>query len=261
MTERGESVNRKQTVVFAVLASVLLVAALFAGLTLPWFDRKTVPIDIDFSAGPDDGPGGGDYSESLILANRDIVHNAEITPQNVGRLIGTLSRPESYFADMTSRVISGERSAEYHSREWRQGENARTVVTDPQGGEYNYIQNETTVISWKTGDLSYNSMPRGDFSGDSLVRIPTYEELAALGDDDVVSCGVENFQGSECVFAVVSYPEFGYEERYVISIDYGLLLSAETRKSGEIIYQMIVNELSLAEFEGDPFEPPDMPGA
>ena len=69
-------------------------------------------------------------------------------------------------------------------------------------------------------------------------RIPTYEDVLALEQEEITSTGYEKYAGSDCIFVELEQEELGSRERYWIAVSNGLLVAAERVKDDQLLYRM-----------------------
>ena len=67
-------------------------------------------------------------------------------------------------------------------------------------------------------------------------HIPTYETVLALDPDEILSAGYESRGELSCILVEVQNGRA--RQRFWISVDNGLLVSAESEEDGEIVYRM-----------------------
>ena len=78
--------------------------------------------------------------------------------------------------------------------------------------------------------------PADERSSDLAQHIPTYETVLALDPDEILSAGYESRGELSCILVEVQHGRA--RQRFWISVDNGLLVSAESEEDGEIVYRM-----------------------
>lgn len=223
-----EQKNRK----FIVIAIVALIAAAMAasfgrylfGLNTP---RVVLPAS---SAGI--GDGSGDISKA------DPYQRVEVTPQTVLGVIATLARPESYYRELTLETFWEGGSSSSQVQAWTDGSWSHIQQTLPSGVTRHDITDGDTLYYWYANSRLYQTAPADDRSSDLAQHIPTYETVLELDADDITDAGYVNRGGLSCIFVSVQPQDSELLQRYWISVDSGLLVSAETEKGNQVVYRM-----------------------
>lgn len=99
------------------------------------------------------------------------------------------------------------------------------------------ITGDETTYYWYEGSESYRSFPADQYSADLTQHIPTYEDVLDLDTDTIVQTGYERRDVWPCVYLQVQVSDT-VVERYWISTDTGLLVSAEREQNGQLVYRM-----------------------
>lgn len=240
------------------MVSVFLVAATAIGFIIPIFGKDKTEISVDLTADPIGESGDSAETANPALTNRELVSEIVLNADNVQRLIATLSRPSHYYLTSSITLASTDEMINYIGKQWKSDGRIKTVISDNVfRNELHYLEQGGTVYSWKQGDVSYNTLPVGEFSSDDLLMLPTYEDVVEFDKSMISECGIEKFGSIDCISVLVEYPDFAYSERYLISIDMGLLVSAETFKDGDTIYREAVDFFSYNAPDENVFTLPD----
>lgn len=243
--------EEKNRTKFAVLIALILVAAVVYSFTVNVFG-ETPPVNLadrndSVNTGNESPPFPGD---SAVLV--------EISPQTVQSVIATLTRYRSY-----SRTVQ----VEYGSNGTLTGsltvstavDNGWTRVdlTTPSGKEHTII-GETVCCRWYDDQTDYAVLTVEEGMDDLAQRIPTYETVLELEQTSITAAGYESRGGVTCIYVETEDTELGYRERYWVSVESGLLVSAETLKNGEAVYRMTAYEVESPLVDaGDLFTLPD----
>ena len=98
---------------------------------------------------------------------------------------------------------------------------------------------EEQVYSWYEGEAVWCTAPASVSSADLAQRLPTYETVLSLPMDSISAAGYETKGGIPCIYVEVYGSVAGYQERYWISVDSGLLVAAETiTEQADVAYRM-----------------------
>lgn len=162
----------------------------------------------------------------------------EVRPETVQAAIETLHRPQAYrrsvtveylwnsdsgTAEMTTAVLNGWTRVD---RTLADGQ-TRHVITD---GTVSYI--------WYNEESDFHTGASADISADAEQAIPTYEEILALPPETITQADYRIVSDVRCIYVETAEDEWGYTQRYWVSVDTGLLVVAERLYDGEPVYRM-----------------------
>ena len=108
----------------------------------------------------------------------------------------------------------------------------------PSGLIRHDLISEDTVYYWYEGSSDYLTAPAEGGSADLAQHIPTYETVLDLDPDSITETGYELRGPYPCVYVAFQGEDSASVERYWISTDNGLLVSAEREINGELVYRM-----------------------
>lgn len=234
--------NRNRTVL-VVLIAIVIAVAVFSSFGLNLFG--TTP-EVHF---PDAAPSGtSDPNQGSETAEPEHIVRVEVTPETVQAVIETLSRPESYYREVTVATYRADGTEDaLTSRVWVSGGWTRTETTLPGGETQVTLVGDGTVYRWYSGDREALSWPADDRSDDiEGQRILTYEDVLALAQENITAAGYEDRNGQSCVYVEASGGELGYVERYWVSVSTGLLVEAEMLEGERVFYRMTAGALDQA---------------
>lgn len=225
--------ERRKRTLFAVLIATIIVVAVFSSFAINLFGRDTYQIKLpDLSENGEPG-----QSDDGMNANGQFVR-VEVTPQTVQSVIATLARPQSYYREITIELWAGESSSVTTAQVWVDGGWTRSDVTSPSGMVQHNLVGEGTRWLWYGSGDSVVSLPADQAVSDLVQRIPTYEDVLELPQNEITDTGYEEYSGLECVFVEVRQEELNSSERYWISVSSGLLVAAERVKDEQLLYRM-----------------------
>ena len=116
--------------------------------------------------------------------------------------------------------------------------------------EMNYLLDAEGVLTlWYGSDMErrYTYNKADARLGDSLQRIPTYEDILSLDPASIRAAGCfQTEDGKWRILVSAVDPDFGYLDSYSISLDTGLLVGAEQWDGDTLIYQMTAGEADLS---------------
>lgn len=225
----------------AGIAAVILLVCLLLFLRSPLAAPKTAEVHLPVVQNKLPVQTGAAMSRELT--------EVEVNPETVQAVIATLSRPDSY--SRTLQVFNywdgGARTAEV--RVWAKSGMLRLNVVGSER-EMNYLLDAEGVLTlWYGSDTSRRfTYAGGDPDlGDSLQRIPTYEDILDLDKASILEAGCTRTEDGKWQILVESRSElFGYLEIFYISLDTGLLVEAQQWDGDTLIYRMIAGEADLS---------------
>ena len=162
----------------------------------------------------------------------------EVTPETVQAAIATLHRPEAYSRTVTVEYLwtGGSSTIELStavSAPW-----TRVDRTLPDGQVRHTVTNGETTYIWYNSESDVFSGPAGDISPDAEQAIPTYEEVLALPPEQIAQADYRMVSDVRCIYVETAEDDWGYTQRYWVSVDTGLLVVAERLQDGETVYRM-----------------------
>ena len=240
------------TRVLYVLPALLLVVLVILALRLGWLDRETVPVRLPETAAL--------LPEGEEVLNAGTLITASVTPETVQSVLATLSRPDSY-----SRRLRVESFWEGGSRAWlvdvwQKGSacRIRLLPEDGSGPEKNYLVRDGALSVWYE-DPAQSFRRTSEEAADALEMIPTYEDVLALPPERITAAGYVLRGDAWRIMAACREEITGYETVYYVSIETGLLDSAERWDGETLIYRMSSGRADLAAPEDAVFYPEGTP--
>lgn len=218
---------KKQNIILT--AAIVLLVVIAAVIVLQWQgDTETPSISVP---SPVTESPGSDVDSSVNLN--------EVTTDTVQSLIALLSKPDSYSRKFTAY------------RYWEGGEAKEEVTVYQRNDQLRFIhaQNdrvkntlikEGTAYYWNDGSAGVKSV---SFDKENLWQLDwyagliTYEELLSLPVEDITDAAYESAEGENYIFVEYKHSE-KYLYRLYISVDKGLLMSAEVFEDGSLIYSL-----------------------
>ena len=185
---------------------------------------------------PDTSTAAGDSTE--LPAGENELTVVEVTPETVQAAVATLHRPEAYSRSVTVEYLwsGGSNTVEMTvsvSSVW-----SRTDRTLPDGQVRRTVTNGETTYIWYNDEAALFSGPAGDISPDMEQTIPTYEDVLALAPERIAQADYRMVSDVRCIYVETAEDDWGYTQRYWVSVDTGLLVVAERLQDGETVYRM-----------------------
>ena len=242
--------GKMNRVTIGITVMILLAVFLFLGYPLLNLDREEIVLPGENSASdisdPGEGAGGG-----------NAVQRVEVTAETVGRVVDTLTRPESYSRTMTLTTFWSGGSGTITVESAVSGELVRTELTLPGGQVRHMLRTDESTYMWYNNERTYSTVRTGAFSQDEEQWIPTYEDLVALKPSEITDAGYEAYQQLDCIYAQTKEDDDGYAECYWVSVDTGLLVAAQRLQNGNEVYRMEGLEVSVSVPDAALFTLPD----
>lgn len=244
--------ERGKRTIFAVLIAGIIVAAVLSSFALNLFDRSGYEIQLaDLSGAAQSGsPESGEDPGGRLV-------RVEVTPETVQSVVATLSRPQSYYRELTVELWSDALVQSAAAVQvWVDGGWTRSDVAAPNGTVQHNLVGEGTRWIWYDGGEAV-SFPADGAQADLAQRIPTYEDVLELSQAEIAGAGYEVYGGIDCVFVEAEQRELGSTERYWISVADGLLVAAERVKGDALVYRMAAQSPEIPAPQSSSFALPD----
>lgn len=225
--------ERRKRTLFAVLIAAIIVVAVFSSFAINLFGQDTYHIALPDLSKSDDANQLGDTGNS----DGQFVRVA-VTPETVQSVIATLARPQSYYREITIELWAGGSSSVTTAQVWVDSGWTCSDVTSPSGLVQHNLVGEGTRWLWYDDHHNVISFPADQAVSDLVQRIPTYEDVLELPQEEITDTSYEDYGGLNCVFVEVNQEELGSCERYWIDVSSGLLVAAERVKNDQLVYRM-----------------------
>ena len=217
---------------FGVL--IVLVLAILALNTFRATPQITLP----------DPPGTSEQGGSNDQTDGGAYTRLSVTPETVQGVIATLARPKTYSRTVLSETFWSGGSAKSEISVSVDGEYTSIAATLPDGTLRRTLTDGTRSCIWYGGSSQYFSSSAGDISADEEQGIPTYEDVIALPTERITAADYRMLSDVDCIYVETSPDEFGYCERYWVSVETGLLVAAEKMAEETAVYRMAALTMS-----------------
>ena len=234
--------QKNRTILFLAIA-VTVFAAVFVSLGLPALTGRAPEVVL-----PDVN------QEAVSTEGRDFLP-VEVRPDTVQSVIASLSRPESYYRQLTVRLFWAGGSSADPVEIWAEGGYVRTAITTGGSTQYRLV-GEGKLRLWYAGDRAWQEVDAGDDTADLAQRIPTYEDVLELDTEQISAASYEEKNEAYCIFVEVKRSQ-DVLDRYWIDTDTGLLCAAETYEEDTKVYEMTETQLRAPLEDGIVFSLPD----
>ena len=246
--------STKRIIAITVIGVAIIAAALSVILLTSYLYRDSEEVPLPGTPVATDRPGG---------SGSDAIDRVEVNQDTIQDVVSSLNRPDIYSRDVVIESY------------WEGGQavfSIRVSVVDgmtalqsvPQVGiEKSIIVSRDTLYIWYDGD-SQPFIGGAGSSGDETraadewQMLITYEDILGLDKRDIIDAGYTEYDDDDCIFAVYLSPLLGHTRTYYVSIDLGLVISAEELdKTGVLIYNMKAGPCLIGEVDPGAFVLPD----
>ena len=215
---------------------VAAIVALIVGAIVASFGRVLFAAHTPEVVLPSPDSGIGDISGAGSAAQS--YQRVEVTTQTVAGVVATLSRPASYYRELTVETFWTGGSSTVQVQVWADGGWSHSVQTLPSGVVRHDLTGGDAAYYWYDGSQQYETAPADGKSSDLAQHIPTYEAVLELDPSEIVSAGYELRGDLPCILAEVRRAGSPLLQRFWVSVDNGLLVSAESEEDGQLVYRM-----------------------
>lgn len=201
---------------------------------------------------------GGAQGESDVIRDegRNAIQRVEVTPETVQRVIERLARPDNYSRTLTIERYWSGGSGLTNATVYTGGGWTRVDVAEDGGETRHVITGDGRSWIWYGSDERVFTGAAA-LSADEEQSIPTYEEILLLDTERIAAADYRTFEEVNCIYVETAPDASGYVERYWVSVDSGLLVAAERRDGGRLIYRMTGLEADIGSAAEQEFRLPD----
>ena len=237
------SVEQKNRTILVVAIAVTVLVAVFVSLILPTLTNR--PPEVVLPSVEQDIPG----------AEGKAFLPVEVTPDTVQKVIASLSRPESYYRQLTVGLYWNGGSGGSQIEIWADGGYVRTAISAGDITQYRLV-GDGKLRLWYAGDKTWKETSTQPETADLAQRIPTYEDVLALDPEKITSAAYEQKNDKSCIFVEIDNGQDGVD-RYWIDTESGLLCAAESSSEDRITYEMTEIQLTTPLAAGVTFTLPN----
>ncbi|MCI8303988.1 MAG: hypothetical protein HFF52_05090 [Lawsonibacter sp.] len=221
--------EQKNRLLIVIAIVALIVGAMFTSFGRGLFALNTPQVVLPSSSTSSEDPPGS-------AAPGQTYQRVDVTPQTVTGVIATLSRPLSYYRELTVETFWTGGSSSTQVQVWEDGGWTHSRQVLPSGVVRHDLAGADDVYYWYDGSSQYEKAPADERSSDLAQHIPTYETVLKLEPEEIVSTGYEMRGDIPCILVEVHRAQ--QLQRFWVGVNSGLLISAETEEAGQLIYRM-----------------------
>ena len=225
--------DSKNRLAIAIAITCLIVVAIFASFGRSLFFVHIPSITLS-DASSEEPPASGSSGPEAA----DQYWQVDVTPETVQSIVATLIRPDSYYRELTVETLWSGGSFSSSVQYWQDRAWSHTRQDLASGAVRHDLAGPEKAYYWYEGSSAWNALPADERSHDLAQHIPTYETVLDLDPDSITETGYERRGPYPCVYVAFQGEDSASVERYWISTDNGLLVSAEREINGELVYRM-----------------------
>ena len=234
--------EQKNRLLIVIAIVVLIVGAMFTSFGRGLFASNTSKVVLPSSSGGPEDPSGSEVPGQTY-------QRVEVTPQTVTGVVATLSRPASYYRELTVETFWEGGSSSTQVQVWTDGGWSHSRQSLPSGVVRHDLTGDGALYYWYDGSSQYEQAPADERSSDLAQHIPTYETVLELEPSEILSASYETRGELPCILVEVVRAQ--QVQRFWVCVDNGLLVSAETEEDGRLVYRMTAYSPVLSPCPGD----------
>ena len=222
--------DAKNRLLIAVAITCLIVTALFAsfGRNLFFIQFPSVSLaEVEDSSS----------SHTSSPEQEQELWRIDVTPETVQSILSTLNRPESYYRELSVETLWDGGSSTIYVQHWVDQDYSHIRQVLPSGVVRHDLSDLTTNYFWYEGNEQTFSISMEEQTTDLNQHIPTYETVLSLDPSMILSANYEMKNGYACVSVTVQRTQ-SCMEQYWVSTEHGLLMGAEQKLDGQLVYRM-----------------------
>lgn len=225
--------NKKKPPFFLLPAFIVLLVvtlSVVVGRILQSADMPSVVLPPPMPSGGTFGLGG-DGIEFLDEA---------IEPETLSALLQNINRAPQYFHEFLADEFSDDGNSSTIYKIWYNGSDYKIIEEKPGSPAKHMLIKDNTSTVWYSDNIKarYKGTPPAAGIAELFQGIATYDQLITLSPEQIISAEFANYQGSAGMYIEYIQGGFGYIHKIYVSIDSGLILSAEIFDGEILIYSM-----------------------
>lgn len=225
--------DQKNRAIFSMAIILLIFLALMVSFGRTLFRTETPEValpSVDVTQ-PEDpqNPGNSGTAHGETIS---------VTTQTVQNVIATLERTDSYYREVVVEQFWPGGFSTVTVQTWVDQDWTRSRQQLPSGAVRNDLVGPDSAWYWYDGSSQYQTVSADDRSADLTVRQPTYETVLELEPASILSAGYTMYGEFPCIYVQSADETSSTSQEFWISVDNGLLVCAELRYDGEVIYRM-----------------------
>lgn len=221
------------------LMIVIAVTVLILGAILTSFGKTMLSFDPPRVVLPSGTPGqAGSSSVPDTSSEDDPYQRVAVTTKTVQGVIATLDRSNSFYRELTVETFWGDRSTVTQVHSWTDDGWTHSRLVLPSGVVRHDLVGDGTLYYWYDGSSRYLTAEANQNAADLSQHIPTYETVLAQDVKSISDAGYDLRGDLPCIYVETEDKELDLLTRFWVSVESGLLVSAEQEQEGQLVYRM-----------------------
>ena len=246
---RGQRRNSRSSIILLGLfiAALGITLAVIINLAVPSGSEPEIVL-------PSAVPSGS------LLPDGDVIERIDINISNVKNIIAAQEKTTGYYREIRTVLYSETEVSLSDYRVWARNRELRVSRITDGGVEQNTLVRGFDIWRWYSGEEGYysgNTVGFGVTALEQLVGLPSYNDIAALPEEDILDAGFAPRGLSEpCTYIAYRSGNFGYETRMYISQVTGFVLAAEIYDGERLFFTLEGVAQTLTEPDAEHFSAP-----
>ena len=168
------------------------------------------------------------------------LHPVSVSPETASAAISflTMSRPTSYSRAQLVETFWSGGSGQAVSQIHVSGGRTRLDTQLPDGSVRHMLVVGGAAGVWYDDETEWKLLRSRQLSADLAARTLTYETVRDLPVERIAQADYRSLEGVYCIYVETAPDSQGYVDRFWVSVDSGLLVSAEAEENGQLVYRM-----------------------
>ena len=187
------------------------------------------------------------------------LHAVAVSPETASAAISylTLSRPSSYSRTQQVETFWTGGSGQSSFQVYVSGSRTRLDAALPDGSVRHTLvaASEDGMLAgvWYDEETDWKLLRSQDLTADLAGRMLSYETLREVPAEDIAAADYREENGADCIYVETHPDEAGYRDRYWVSMDSGLLTTAERLYHETVVYRFTAGEADVSPQEEELF--------
>lgn len=187
------------------------------------------------------------------------LHPVSVSPETASAAISflTMSRPTSYSRAQLVETFWSGGSGQSSFQVSVSGSRTRLDAALPDGSVRHTLVEEsgeqTLAGIWYDEETEWTLLRSQDLTAGLAGRMLSYEALREVPAEDIAAADYREENGAGCIYVETHPDEDGYRDRYWVSVDSGLLTTAERLYHETVVYRFTAGEADVSPQEENLF--------
>lgn len=191
------------------------------------------------------------------------LHTVSVSPETASAAISflTMSRPASYSRTQLVETFWSGGSGQSSFQVYVSGTRTRLDAALPDGSVRHTLvektEEQTLAGVWYDEEAEWTLLRSPDLTADLAGRMLSYEALREVPAEDIALADYREENGTGCIYVETHPDDAGYRDRYWVSVESGLLTTAERLFEETVVYRFTAGEADVSPQEESLFLLPD----